>query len=79
MCHALRSQRWGLLAIVIALGAFLYPLPMAAIMANYAKYGKWTASLPALYFWTSVTPFASLALFGLFIREVRECNVEWDA
>jgi hypothetical protein len=74
LCHAFRSQRWGLLAVSLTLGAFLYPLPMAAIAAYYRRYGSLTASLPTLYFWTSVAPFASLALFGLFLREGRRAS-----
>jgi Glycosyltransferase family 87 len=74
--RGLHSRRWGLLAAALTLGAFLYPLPWAAIAAYYSQYGSLTASLPTLYFWTSVAPFASLALFGLFLRSR---DVEWDA
>jgi len=36
------------------------------------RYGAWTAASPAtLYAWTSVTPIASLALFGIAMREAR--------
>jgi hypothetical protein len=71
LCQVLRSRRWVMVAAVIALGALLCPVPLAAIDAYYAKYGSLTVSLPALYLWTSVAPFASLALFGLFLRELR--------
>lgn len=67
--HAARSRRWGLLAAALALGAFLYPLPVHVLTDYYLKYGRWTVSLATLYFWTSVTPFASLGLFGLLVRE----------
>lgn len=72
LCHAVRSRRWLLAAVAIALGALLFQLPMAGITAYYNKYGSLTASLPALYFWTSVTPIASLCLFGIFVRTARD-------
>ena len=71
LCHFLRSRQWGLLAVTLALGALLFPVPFAGITAYYAKYGKWTASLPELYLLTSLAPGASLALFGLFVREAK--------
>jgi hypothetical protein len=40
------------------------------LRAYYLRYQAWTANSPAtLYFWTSVTPLASLAMFALFLRE----------
>jgi hypothetical protein len=71
LAHALRSRRWGMLTAVISLGALLCPVPLAAIDAYYGRYGSLTVSLPALYLLTSVAPLASLALFGLFLRERR--------
>jgi len=72
LCHALRSRKWVLLAAAVTLGALLYPVPMALFTDYYMKYGTLTASLPALYILTSLTPFASLGLFALFVRESRQ-------
>jgi hypothetical protein len=71
LCHAVRSRKPGLFAAALALGALLYPLPVAVLTDYYMKYGKWTVSLPTFYFWTSIAPVASLGLFGLFVREGR--------
>lgn len=71
LCHAFRSRQWGVLAAALAFGSLLYPLPVAVLTDYYMKYGKWTASLPTFYFWTSVAPFASMGLFGLFVREAK--------
>jgi hypothetical protein len=71
LCHALRSRKWGLLAVALILGALLYPIPMTGITEYYKKYGNLTVSLPTLYILTSLTPFASLGLFALFVRERR--------
>jgi hypothetical protein len=75
LCHLLRSQRWVTGLTVVALGALLCAAPLGAITAYYAKYGSLTASLPTLYFWTSVSPVASIALFGLFLRELRPPSI----
>jgi hypothetical protein len=67
--HTMRSRLWTMFAAALASAALLYPLPVAVLTAYYEKYGKWTAASPAtLYFWTSVTPLAALALFWLLVR-----------
>lgn len=71
LCHATKLRRWALSAAVVLLGGLLYPIPVAVLDNYYMKYGTWTASLPTLYFWTSVAPFASVALFALFVREAK--------
>ncbi|HEY1758470.1 MAG TPA: glycosyltransferase family 87 protein [Bryobacteraceae bacterium] len=69
LSYALRKRRWPLLGATLASAALLYPVPVAILTAYYEKYGKWTAaSPPTLYVWTSVTPLAALALFGLLLR-----------
>jgi hypothetical protein len=78
LCHASRARRWGLLAAALALGALLYPLPVAVLTEYYMKYGKWTASLPTFYFWDSIAPFASLGLFGLSVREIGRQPLPYD-
>jgi hypothetical protein len=72
LCAAWRPRRWGLLAAALVLGACLYPLPVAILRDYYTRHSGWTAASPAtLYLWTSVTPAASLVLFGLLTREAR--------
>lgn len=72
LSHAWRLRRWMLVASTLACAALLYPVPVAVLTDYYHKNGGWTAASPAtLYFWTSVTPVASLALFGLLVREAK--------
>lgn len=75
MVHAARRQSWGSMAAVLALGALLYPLPVGVLTEYYMKYGKWSESLATFYFWDSIAPFASLGLFWLFVREIKQPRV----
>jgi hypothetical protein len=69
LSYAFERRRWAILAAALACGALLYPLPVTILSHAYAKYGTFAALSPAtLYFWTSVTPFAALALFGLLVK-----------
>jgi len=65
-----RGRRWRLFAAALTLAAFLYPIPVAVLRAYYAHLGGWPNSLAVMYFWTSVSPMASLALFGLMVRRL---------
>jgi hypothetical protein len=78
LCRASRSRHLGLFAAALTLGALLYPLPVAVLTDYYMKYGKWTASLPTFYFWTSIAPLASLGLFGLFVRAAGRQHLAHD-
>jgi hypothetical protein len=72
LCQAARLRRWTLLSGTLTCGGFLYVVPVAVLRDYYERFGGWTAaSVPTLYLWTSVTPLASLALFGLLLREAR--------
>jgi hypothetical protein len=69
LCYALERRRWAILGATLACGALLYPLPVTILSHSYARYGTFAALSPAtLYLWTSVTPLAALALFGLLIK-----------
>jgi len=71
LCHAARLRRWLLLALALVLGAFLYPIPWGIMLDYYIQFSGWTAASPAkLYIWTSVTPLASLVLFGVLLRQL---------
>jgi hypothetical protein len=50
--------------------AFLYPLPVAVLRAYYVRSNSWPNSPAVMYFWTSISPIASLVLFGLITREL---------
>jgi len=72
LCAAWRRRSWVHLSSIVLLGACLYQLPVGVLTDYYRQHGGWTAaSPPTLYFWTTVTPIASLVLFALFLREVR--------
>jgi hypothetical protein len=69
LSYAAQKRSGPLLAGTLAIAALLYPVPVAILADYYQKYGKFTAASPAtLYLWTSVAPFAALALFGLLVR-----------
>jgi ABC-type proline/glycine betaine transport system permease subunit len=69
----LRQHLWKRAAATLVCGAFLYPLPVAVLTAYYHRRGNsWEPASPVtLHFWMSVTPIASLALFGLLIQAIR--------
>jgi hypothetical protein len=67
--RGLIGRSWAMFAATLTCAALLYPAPVAILTEYYGKYGKWTAASPVtLYIWTSVTPFAALALFWLLVR-----------
>jgi hypothetical protein len=73
LTYCWRQRQWWQLGVALALAALLYPIPVAILSSYYYRYNAWTAhSLSTLYIWTSVTPIASLGLFGLFLRQMRE-------
>lgn len=72
LCTAWRRHSWVRLSSIVVLGACLYQLPVGVLTDYYRQHAGWTADSPAiLYFWTTLTPIASLALFALFLWEVR--------
>jgi hypothetical protein len=73
--HALSRRAWLLSGATLLLGALLYPIPVTVLRAYHHHFGAWTAASPAtLYVWTSVTPLAALALFGVLLH--RGCAVD---
>jgi alpha-1,2-mannosyltransferase len=78
--YAARRRLWGLLGATAACAAFLYPIPVAVLKAYYEASNRWPNSPIVMYFWTSVSAAASLALFGLMIRELPRIEaIEEDA
>jgi hypothetical protein len=69
--YAARNRRRRLLAAALICAAFLYPVPVAVLRACYQQNGAWPNAPATMYSWTSVSPVASLALFGLMVRQLR--------
>lgn len=71
---AIVHRKWLLTAFAIVCAALLYPVPVAVLTRYYQGHAGWTAASPfTLYFWTSIAPIASLALFTLNVWNVW-CN-----
>jgi hypothetical protein len=69
----LGRRRWWSLSGTIVSAAMLYALPVAVLRSYYRVPGGWSGvSPPVLYFWTTVSPAACLAIFGLCLFSVRE-------
>jgi len=69
--RAAAERRWLLGACAAVLGASLYQIPRAVLLAYYLRHNGWSASSPAtLYVWTSVAPLAALALYAVLLRQL---------
>jgi alpha-1,2-mannosyltransferase len=68
LSYAARRRLWWLMAAALVCAAFLYPLPVAVLRAYYERSNSWPTSPAVMYFWTSISPIASLVLFGLMTR-----------
>jgi hypothetical protein len=67
LIYTWRERQWMQFIAVMVLAAFIYPLPIRILDAFPQAYHD-GSSLGSLYIWTSVTPIASLGLFGMFVR-----------
>lgn len=67
LVHGIRQRRWRLLASAAASVLFLFPLPAAVLRFYYHQQERWPDAAGLMYFWTSVTPLASLILFGMLL------------
>jgi hypothetical protein len=72
LCYAARRRSWPLFAAAMACAALLYPVPVAVLRAAYRPANAWPNSPAFLYFWTSVSPMASLSLFTLILWRLRQ-------
>jgi hypothetical protein len=72
LTYAARRKLWWLLGMATASAAFLYPIPVAVLRAYYEPSQSWPNSPIVMYFWTSIPAVASVVLFGLMTRELRE-------
>jgi len=67
LIYTWRERQWVQFTTVMTLAAFIYPVPIHILDAFPQAYHN-GSSLGSLYIWTSVTPVASLGLFGMFVR-----------
>ena len=70
--YAAKRRLWWLLGIALVCAMFLYPAPVAVLRAYYVRSNSWPNSPLVMYFWTTVSPIASLVLFGLMTRELAQ-------
>jgi hypothetical protein len=73
--YAVRRRLWWLLGAALVCAAFLYPVPVMVLRAYYERNNNWPNSPAVMYFWTTVSPVASLILFGLMTRELPRVGV----
>jgi hypothetical protein len=72
---AIRRRDWRRLALSLACAVVLYPLPDAVLRYYYHQHERWPDSPGLMYFWTSITPIASLVLFGLLLSSLTPAMV----
>ena len=70
LCYALRRGNWTRIVSTLLCAIVLFPLPAAILRHYYHLHEQWPDAPALMYFWTSVTPLASLALFGLLIATI---------
>lgn len=67
----LRQRRFGVTLLLALLLFGIYQAPIAGLGPYLERFG-WTAAGPlTLWLLTSITPFCSLALFALYLNELR--------
>jgi hypothetical protein len=71
---AIRSRNWRRLCFALACALFLFPLPAAVLRYYYHQHERWPDAPGLMYFWTSVTPLASLVLFAALVATIETCE-----
>jgi hypothetical protein len=71
---AIRGRDWRRIASALACAAFLFPVPDAVLRYYYHQHERWPDAPVPMYFWTSVTPIASLVLFALLVAIIKPCG-----
>jgi hypothetical protein len=66
--YALRGGGWRRIGTALCCALFLYPIPDAVLRYLYHQQERWPDAPVQMYFWTSVTPLASLVLFVLLLE-----------
>ncbi|HTW64773.1 MAG TPA: glycosyltransferase family 87 protein [Bryobacteraceae bacterium] len=72
--YAMLRRNWRRLASSLACAIVLFPLPAAVLRYYYHQHERWPDAPTFMYFWTSVTPVASLVLFALLIATIEACG-----
>jgi hypothetical protein len=65
-----RLRYWRRICSALACALFLFPLPAAVLRYYYHQHERWPDAPGLMYFWTSVTPLASLALFASLVAMI---------
>jgi hypothetical protein len=66
----IRARDWRRVCSALACAVFLFPLPAAVLRYYYHQHERWPDAPSLMYFWTSVTPLASLALFASLVAMI---------
>ena len=73
--YSIRKHRnWLRLVSALICAVFLFPLPAGVLRYYYHQHERWPDSPALMYFWTSVTPIASLVLFVLLVAMIEACG-----
>jgi len=72
--YVIRRRDWFRLCAALACAVFLFPLPAGVLRYYYHLNERWPDAPGLMYFWTSVTPIASLVLFVLLIGMIEACG-----
>jgi hypothetical protein len=72
--YAIRDRAWPRIASALLCALFLFPLPAAVLRHYYHQHEAWPDAPGLLYFWTSVTPVASLLLFVSLVAIIGTCE-----
>ncbi|MGP0072794.1 MAG: glycosyltransferase family 87 protein [Bryobacteraceae bacterium] len=65
--YAVRNRDWRRLCWSLVCAVLLFPLPAWVLRYYYHQQERWPDAPGLMYFWTSVTPVASLILFALLL------------
>ena len=69
---AIRRRYWWITLATAASFALAYQLPQYFLIAYHDAHNGWTTASPAtVWFWSSVSPFASLAIFAVALKMAR--------
>ncbi len=72
--YAIQGRDWRRLCSALACAVFLFPLPAAVLRHYYHQHESWPDAPGLMYFWTSVTPIASLVLFAMLVAMIEACG-----
>jgi hypothetical protein len=80
-CAIQKPRNWLRLASALTCALFLYPLPDAVLRYYYHQHERWPDAPGLMYFWTSVTPLASLVLFASLVATIEACGskTKWSS